>query len=237
MISLNEEQIERVLNEIEKQGVSSEALRTEVLDHACCSIEKQMTNGMSFEKSLESSMESFGEKGLYKIENQIKSLKRKKGIMRKLRLSTTSIAACLTLLVLAVDAQERPEIKPLEEGKFRISSSFGKRMDPFAKKEKFHSGLDMAVPSGTPVKATADGIVEKATNTEGYGNHIVIVHEGGFKTLYANLSEYKSEVGQKVKKGEIIALSGNTGRSTAPHLHYEVMKDGEHVDPEMYFSE
>jgi len=238
MISLNESQIDRVIKEIEKQGVSSDALKAEVLDHACCSIESSMAKGKTFEKSLNNAIKSFGVRGLFKIENQIKTQKRKKGIMRKLRFSSMSIAACLVLLVLAVDAQERPEIKPLEEGRFRISSRYGMRMHPILKEEKFHRGVDMAVPEGTPVKVTADGVIKGIENHEkGFGKHIIVAHDEEYQTVYAQLSEFKVEVGQKVKMGDIVALSGNSGMSTAPHLHYEVVRNGKRVDPELYFSE
>ena len=235
---LNESQIEQVLVKIREHGVRSDSLKLEVLDHICCAVEKAMDNGQSFKEALEQTVQSFGEKGLYKIDRQIKSYKRKKGIVKKLRVSTASMAACFMLLVLAVDAQERPQIKPLEKGKFRISSTFGERIDPFDNKRKFHRGVDMAVPEGTPVKATADGIIEKVVSKEGgAGKFVVIIHDDEYQTLYANLSEFRVQIGQKVKKGDVIALSGNTGKSTAPHLHYEVIRNGENVDPELYFSE
>ena len=237
MIALDESQIDIVLQEIDKHGVSSDALRYEILDHACCSIEQQMNEGKLFIEALNSAMSSFGDHGLPKIERQIKSHNQKKAILRKLRLSTAAIAACLVLMVIAVDAQERPEIKPLDNDNFRISSSFGQRMDPFDKEKKFHFGVDLVAPKGTPVKATADGIIEEVKTGEGYGKLIRIRHDEEYTTLYSQLDEFKVEVGQKVKKGDVIALSGNSGRSTAPHLHYEVIRSGKRVNPELYFSE
>lgn len=237
MISLNENQTNLVLNEIEKQGVSSDLLKAEVLDHVCCAIEIKMSSGLSFAESLKSTLKSFGKRGLYKIEGEIKSNKRKKRIMRKLRFGSMSIAACLILLVLAVDAQERPEIKPLPEDQFRISSEFGYRVDPYDQAKKFHRGLDMGVPIGTQVLATADGVIKEIKdNKKGNGKRIIIIHDNEYQTAYAQLSEIKVKVGQTVKKGDVIALSGNSGKSTAPHLHYEVIRNGKHVDPELYFS-
>lgn len=237
MNSLTENQIERVVEAIEAEKVYSSSLKNEIIDHTCCSIEEKMGYGISFENALKEAIESFGVKGLYKIESEIQTQKKRKSILKKLRLGTTSIAACLILLVLAVDAQERPEIKPLDPGQFRISSSFGKRIDPFDRKEKFHRGIDLAVPVGTPVKATADGVVTKVEKGRGWGLLIRLKHGDDYVTSYAQLSESKVDIGQVVKKGDIIALSGNSGRSTAPHLHYEVIRNGQPVDPELYFSE
>lgn len=135
-----------------------------------------------------------------------------------------------------VDFHDPPSIKPLE-GNFKINSGFGKRMHPFLKKRKFHSGIDFKAPIGTPVLATADGeVVVSKTNKNGYGKHIIIQHDEEFKTLYSHLSKLKVKVGEKIKKGDVIGLVGNTGTSVASHLHYEVIKDGKKVDPEKYFT-
>ena len=99
-----------------------------------------------------------------------------------------------------------------------------------------HKGVDLAAKEGTPVKVTADGIVEKTEYwPEGYGKYIVVTHNDEYTTLYAQLSEMKVKTGEKVKKGDVIGLVGSSGLSTAPHLHYEIRKDGEPVDPADYF--
>ena len=99
-----------------------------------------------------------------------------------------------------------------------------------------HNGIDLAAEEGTPVKATADGVVEKTEEwPEGYGKYIVVVHDDVYTTLYAQLSEMKVKVGEKVKQGDVIGLVGSSGLSTAPHLHYEVRKNGNPVDPADYF--
>ena len=125
-----------------------------------------------------------------------------------------------------------PSIPPVR-GVF--SSGFGIRRDPFTGGLEFHKGIDISAPTGTPVVATADGRVEKAEwNSGGYGNVVVINHGRGIKTLYAHLSKILVREGQKVRRGQIIGLVGSTGKSVAPHLHYEVEVNGEAVNPIRY---
>ena len=126
-----------------------------------------------------------------------------------------------------------PAIQPIKnESLKQMSSGFGYRNDPFTKVRKFHEGMDFTAKIGTPIYATGDGIVDKADNTvSGYGNHIVIRHGFGYETLYGHLSKYNVRAGKKVNRGDIIGYVGSTGRSEAPHLHYEVHKNGEVVNP------
>ncbi len=126
-----------------------------------------------------------------------------------------------------------PAIQPVRNENLKaVASGFGYRNDPFTKVRKFHAGMDFSAKTGTPIFATGDGVVQKADNTaSGYGNHIVIRHGFGYETLYGHLSKYKVRAGQRVKRGDIIGYVGSTGRSEAPHLHYEVHKNGEPVNP------
>lgn len=126
-----------------------------------------------------------------------------------------------------------PAIQPVKNEQMRsMASGFGYRSDPFTKVRKFHAGMDFSARTGTPIYATGDGVVTRADNTaSGYGNHIVINHGYGYETLYAHLSAYKVRRGQRVKRGDVIGLIGSTGRSEAPHLHYEVHKGGKPVNP------
>lgn len=130
-----------------------------------------------------------------------------------------------------------PAIQPVSNKDLsRVASGFGYRIDPVYKTRRFHEGLDFTAPVGTPIYATADGVVKEAGyNTGGYGNNVVINHGFGFQTLYAHMYKIKARVGQKVKRGEVIGYIGNTGKSTGPHLHYEVHKKGQPVDPIYYF--
>lgn len=126
-----------------------------------------------------------------------------------------------------------PAIQPVKNEELRqMASGFGYRSDPFTKVRKFHKGMDFTARTGTPIYATGDGVVEKAdASLSGYGNHIEIRHGYGYKTLYAHLSKYKVKPGQRVKRGDVIGYVGSTGRSEAPHLHYEVYQNGKVVNP------
>jgi len=126
-----------------------------------------------------------------------------------------------------------PAIQPVKNEDLKMmASGFGYRTDPFTKVRKFHAGMDFSSRTGTIVYATGDGVVEKADNSaSGYGNHIVIRHGYGYQTLYGHLSKYKVRAGQKIKRGDVIGYVGSTGRSEAPHLHYEVHRNGEVVNP------
>lgn len=130
-----------------------------------------------------------------------------------------------------------PAIQPLSNKDLdRVSSGFGYRIDPLYKTVKFHPGLDFTAPQGTPVYATADGVVRVAGNLgNGYGNHIIIDHGYAYNTLYGHLFRLKAKRGQSVKRGEVIGYVGNTGKSTGPHLHYEVIKGKKHLDPIYFF--
>ena len=126
-----------------------------------------------------------------------------------------------------------PAIQPVKnENLKRMASGFGYRTDPFTKARKMHEGMDFTAKTGTPIFATGDGVIKSADNSKsGYGNHIEINHGYGYLTLYAHLSKYNCKAGQHVKRGDIIGYIGSTGRSEAPHLHYEVHKDGKVVNP------
>jgi murein DD-endopeptidase MepM/ murein hydrolase activator NlpD len=130
-----------------------------------------------------------------------------------------------------------PSIQPVSNKDLeRIASGFGMRVDPVYKVPKFHSGLDFTSPTGTEIYATGDGIVEVVEfNYGGYGNQVIINHGYGYKTRYGHMSRSKARIGQKVKRGEVIGYVGSTGKSTGPHLHYEVIKNEEAVNPIYFF--
>ena len=126
-----------------------------------------------------------------------------------------------------------PSIRPVDGG--YLNSHFGYRMDPIDNVKRFHHGCDFSVSIGTPVYAPADGVIKRAYYLGGFGNHIKVDHSGGYSTIFAHLSKINVKSGQKVRRGEIIGLTGNSGRSTAPHLHYEVHYYGEPENPLDYF--
>jgi septal ring factor EnvC (AmiA/AmiB activator) len=117
----------------------------------------------------------------------------------------------------------------------RVGSGFGMRKDPIDSTMKMHKGIDVAAPTGTKVYAAGSGkIIRISSSEDGYGNCIVIEHGYGFVSRYAHLSGFKIKEGDEVKKGDLIGLVGSTGRSTGPHLHYEIEKDGERIDPKKF---
>ncbi len=126
-----------------------------------------------------------------------------------------------------------PAIQPLNnENLTRMASGYGWRSDPFTKARKKHWGMDFTAPKGTPIYASGDGMVTRAdNNASGYGKHIRIDHGYGYLSLYAHLSKFNVKRRQKVKRGDLIGFVGNTGRSEAPHLHYEVWKDKDRINP------
>jgi len=130
-----------------------------------------------------------------------------------------------------------PAIQPVSNSDLkRIASGFGYRIDPVYKTVKLHPGLDFTAPAGTPIYATADGAIEFAGNRgDGYGNNVIINHGFGYKTLYGHMYRIKARGGQRVKRGEVIGWVGSTGKSTGPHCHYEVIKNGNKIDPIYFF--
>lgn len=131
-----------------------------------------------------------------------------------------------------------PAIQPVSNKELkRLSSGFGTRIDPIYKVRKMHRGIDFSAPIGTPIYATGDGVIKVIKTTYASGNMIKLDHGFGYVTMYLHMSKFNVKKGQKVKRGEIIGFVGNTGKSTAPHLHYEVHKDGRKVNPIHYFFE
>jgi len=145
------------------------------------------------------------------------------------------------LVAFAMEKEEMlssiPAIQPLSNKDLkRTASGFGYRIHPIYKISKFHSGMDFTAPTGTEVYATGNGVIRtvKSARRE-LGNHIIVDHGFGYQTVYAHLDRFNVRVGQKVKRGDVIGFVGSTGLSTAPHLHYEVLANGKHVDPALYY--
>jgi murein DD-endopeptidase MepM/ murein hydrolase activator NlpD len=130
-----------------------------------------------------------------------------------------------------------PAILPvgLHNPSMRLSSAYGMRPHPIYKEPRFHWGMDFSGPVGTPIYASGNGVVESCKVGKGFGRHIIIDHGFNYKTLYAHLDKISVVEGQKVKRGHMIGLLGNTGNVSGPHLHYEVRKNGKAVDPINYY--
>lgn len=132
-------------------------------------------------------------------------------------------------------SQSTPSICPIEDFKGK-TSEFGKRTNPVLKSEQDHKAIDFFVSEGTPVLATADGKVLQAETIDNYGVVVRVQHKNHIETFYAHLSKLAVKAGQSIKRGDIIAYSGNTGLSTGPHLHYEVIQNGVSLNPRKFFA-
>jgi murein DD-endopeptidase MepM/ murein hydrolase activator NlpD len=130
-----------------------------------------------------------------------------------------------------------PAIQPVSNKELkRMASGYGYRTDPIYKTTKFHAGMDFAAAVGTEIYATGDGVIMRAdADASGYGNHVRINHGYGYMTLYGHMSKIMVRPGQRVKRGDVIGLVGNTGKSVGPHLHYEVHKNGEAINPVNFY--
>ena len=146
-----------------------------------------------------------------------------------------------TIIRLAIDQADKlaalPAIQPISNKDLsHMASGYGFRIHPIYKTRKLHTGMDFSAKSGTPIYATGDGeISEVKQSRRGYGNHVIIDHGYGYKTLYGHMKKYIVHKGQKVKRGQIIGEVGNTGASVGPHLHYEVHKDDVKINPVNFF--
>lgn len=132
--------------------------------------------------------------------------------------------------------QHIPSIQPVANKDLsRVASGYGWRTDPIYGTMRFHAGMDFTAKEGTEIYATGDGVITWADWRQGYGNCIIIDHGYGFQTLYGHMSKYEAKAGQKVKRGELIGRIGSTGKSTGPHLHYEVHVKGSPDNPAKYY--
>ncbi len=262
-MQLNEQQILFLEFLIEKKGIRHEMTQAELLDHLISNIEQKMEQSILFHDALDQAIAEFGADNFTIIQNQQDYFSRqnfKRRMKRAIIILLFILSGLLVVFAQPSLFQEQQEYVKMEEkevippqeifeaklvnqeppdaypvlGDYPIVSSFGKRFHPVYKKAKFHKGIDIKAPTGTHVIATSDGIIIKAEQTDNYGMHIIIQHDKTYKSLYAHLSQMDVKVGEKVSKGQKIGEVGSTGRSTTPHLHYEVIKKGEKVNPEEY---
>ncbi|HYG17313.1 MAG TPA: M23 family metallopeptidase [Ohtaekwangia sp.] len=166
------------------------------------------------------------------ISEKVDLLKRKLYIESKSQDEVSKLAENKEKLFAAI-----PAIQPISNKQLMaLASGFGMRTHPIYKVKKLHSGIDFAAAIGTPIYATADGkVITVDVKFSGYGKMVVIDHGFGYRTRYAHMHDFAVREGQNVKRGDLIGYVGNTGLSTAPHLHYEVLINGDHVDPVHYF--
>jgi len=169
---------------------------------------------------------------IVRLSEHVDKLRRKVYIESKSQDEVVQLAVKKEQLFAAI-----PAIQPISNKELiRLSSGYGLRFHPIYKVKKMHAGIDFSAPIGTPIYATADGVVDLVdVSFSGYGKSVEIDHGFGYRTRYAHMHGFAVNKGQKVKRGELIGYVGNTGLSTAPHLHYEVFINGKTVNPVHYF--
>ncbi len=241
---LTNEHIDYISWDLKTRGLSELNLQEELLDHICCAVEEKMAVGSLFVTAYKEAIEAFGPNGLVTLQSDTqKSIHQKPLHMLKATLLTSLLiigfVATFALLnqPVTLPTQSGLWASPMN-GKHEVTSGFGMRYHPVLKQKRMHNGIDFRAPIGTEIYAARDGMVQAAgvapKGKEAYGITIAIRHDSSFQTFYAHLSEVKVEVGQQVKAGELIGLSGNSGASIGPHLHFELEKEGFHINPDTY---
>jgi len=219
------EKLDRMARTLEKLAQVDNTLRTAVNLPVISEEEKQMATGGNRLSLLESPMPAALATTAQLINQLSRQIERQESSYQEIfgkYKENQELFACI------------PAIKPIDAPR---TSGFGMRLHPIYQIMKFHFGQDFTAPTGTPIYATGNGIVETAAFVDGYGNCVIIDHGFGYKTVYAHQSKLAVKAGQSVKRGMLIGYVGNTGVSEAPHLHYEVVKDGIKVNPSSYFFE
>ncbi len=183
-------------------------------------------------QALEKSAYATSEVLVGRIEGNLTAMRRRIAVQQKSYDTLSRLAAAKEEMLAHIPAIQPVSNKTLD----RIASGFGYRIDPVYKTPKMHTGLDFAAPLGTPVYATADGKVQSVAYDEaGYGNHVILAHGYGYGTLYGHMIKVKARAGETVARGEVIGWVGSTGKSTGPHCHYEIIRNGTKIDPVHYF--
>lgn len=228
VINNDMKQVETVLDEIQERDDNIYRVIFEA-DPIPTSIRKQGFGGVNrYEKLL----------GLSNSELMINTSKKIDQLTKQLYLQSKSFDEVIDLaknksnMLASIPAIQPVANKDLK----RMASGYGYRIHPIYKTRKMHYGMDFSAKTGTEIYATGDGIVSKIKRSKrGYGNYVKINHGFGYETLYAHMSKYIVKRGQKVKRGEVIGYVGNSGISTAPHLHYEVRKDNKKINPMNFY--
>jgi hypothetical protein len=228
---LNPHQLTFVANRI-KKATNNKQVAEEMLDHYATRMEHDMLLGIPFEEAFEKSFDDMPISTVTHISKKQKQIKLE--IMFK-KVSPPAFLLSMSAFIVFtnISSQEKPWNMPIAENDITsMPSGFGFREHPIYKTKKLHKGIDFIAPTGTPVNAVQRGIVTKVSQTKrGYGNMIEITHDDSTISRYAHLHEIKVVLDQKIEDHEIIGSVGSTGTSTAPHLHFEMMKEGVTFNP------
>lgn len=254
MIILSQHQVARVQAHLAKASLS-EGLSAELLDHLCCAVEARMAAGAGFEDALVQTLNSWPIRQLRDLQNTIRFTTKTRPMLYRISAAVALLAGIAFLFPfplpdapapLATDTHYHAPEFPSDRARFNpptaspiagmdittdLTVGFGMRKHPFFGDQRLHRGIDLKAKSGTAVLATADGKVVFAGEDGNYGIVVRLLHADGYVTVYSHLSKHLVKRGDRVILGEEIAAVGNTGASTGPHLHYEVLKNDVPVDP------
>jgi len=226
------ERIKAISGQIDYLASLDDELRTVLgLDKITAEVRKVGIGGSNFTIDLTDEVSGFDEN--FKLGDQLMKISQ---LEREIKLSQESFNDLFTTFRHKQDSLSYlPALRPVLRGV--LSSGFGIRTHPVLRVRRHHDGLDFSAPKGTPVYASADGVVRYASWNGGYGRMVIIDHKYGFETRYGHLNKFLVRPGQTVKRGEKIGEVGNTGLTTASHLHYEVHLNGKPVNPQYYYFE
>lgn len=250
MTWLSETQLQELATYLKKSGGRYRPLEDELLDHLACLVEERIAAGLDYEEAKKQALDHFTKDEVQKTEGRTLYFVHTKPVLMKclLFLSLSTLLGLTSWLSFTTprslsettpppasirQAADPPDSAPLN-GQYDVSAPYGPRMHPVLQEKMLHRGVDFKAPLGTPILATADGIVETAQEEKAYGLKVVLRHDGQYQSLYAHLSEIKVKAGESVTKGTVIGLVGSSGVSSGPHLHYEILKNGRPVNPAGY---
>lgn len=229
--------VDRLDEELQNKGLKNVELRAELQDHFLCFMEQEMVAGASLQEAEQRAFRELGEMDLKGMNRQTFFIHHQNSILMA---SFCALLITFTTFFSWSSAEEiatidPPKLWPIAADQYSISSGFGYRM--FQQKKRFHKGIDLKAPIGTPIYAPENALVLETGYTDKKGHYIILEHDEIYQTKYYHLSEISVKKGEAVLVGDPIGKTGNTGLSTAPHLHYEVLKNGVEVDPAEYLQE
>lgn len=228
---LNTKQLQHIQQRIEAKNLKK-VVATEMFDHYASAIEHHMITGVSFEKAFQQAFDDMPLSVIQSINKQ-HTHTNIYVIMKKITPAAFLLCTIAFMIFSNVSSQENAWNMPVAKNDLtRMVSGFGYREHPIFKTKKLHTGMDFTAPKGTPVNAVQSGIVTNVeTNDKGYGNMIELTHNDSTVSLYAHLDEIKVTLNQKIDANEMIGTVGNSGASSAPHLHFEIIKNGKKINP------
>jgi murein DD-endopeptidase MepM/ murein hydrolase activator NlpD len=212
-------------------GLRNRSLRTELTDHFMCSYENHMEESGDIDDALAKVFKEINTNDLVSMNRSYFILNLKNNVYMNLLCFSFSAVLVFFGLGNMID-QDPPSLFPVEHGE--VVAEFGERIHPITMQSKMHFGVDIKAKLGTEVLAPEYAVVKETGYTQKKGNYIVLAHDNVYETRFFHLQKIIVDVDQKIEKGAIIGTVGSTGASTAPHLHYEVLKNGKRVNPNQY---